>query len=161
MDREALLGTLSDIGKDRPESVVDLTPDLQVNDVPDLFGSAPASRNGGAAQGSSLDIDLGPETQEPAAKKAPAGGTLPINIAFDNALLRARAGLASGRMADVAAAASDIARAADEARMEALFRIASLVDRAARAGDASAVHELLPELSGAVERKIRELNIQR
>jgi len=64
-------------------------------------------------------------------------------------------------MADVAAAASDIARAADEARMEALFRIASLVDRAARAGDASAVHELLPELSGAVERKIRELNIQR
>ena len=45
--------------------------------------------------------------------------------------------------------------------MEALFRIASLVDRAARAGDASAVHELLPELSGAVERKIRELNIQR
>jgi len=61
----------------------------------------------------------------------------------------------------VAAAASDIARAADEARMEALFRIASLVDRAARAGDASAVHELLPELSGAVERKIRELNIQR
>lgn len=161
VDREALLGTLSDIGKDRPESVVDLTPDLQVNDVPDLFGSAPASRNGGAAQGSSLDIDLGPETQEPAAKKAPAGGTLPINIAFDNALLRARAGLASGRMADVAAAASDIARAADEARMEALFRIASLVDRAARAGDASAVHELLPELSGAVERKIRELNIQR
>jgi len=161
VDREALLGTLSDIGKDRPESVVDLTPDLQLNDVPDLFGSAPASRNGGAAQGSSLDIDLGPETQEPAAKKAPAGGTLPINIAFDNALLRARAGLASGRMADVAAAASDIARAADEARMEALFRIASLVDRAARAGDASAVHELLPELSGAVERKIRELNIQR
>lgn len=161
VDREALLGTLSDIGKDRPEGVVDLTPDLQVNDVPDLFGSAPASRSGGAAAAGSLDIDLGPEPQEPVTKKAPAGGTLPINIAFDNALLRARAGLASGRMADVAAAASDIARAAEGARMEALFRIASLVDRAARAGDASAVHELLPELSGAVERKIRELNIQR
>lgn len=166
VDREALLGTLSEITKAKHGSVVDLTPDMQVEDIPDLFGGAPAAHaapSAGARAGSTLDINMDPEPEEeaPAEKPASSGNGLPIDIAFDNALLKARAGLASGRMADVAAAAGDIARAAGKARMDSLQRIASLVDRAARAGDSQAVHELLPELSGAVERKIKELNIQR
>ena len=165
VDREALLGTLSEISRAKHGSVVDLTPDMQVEDIPDLFGGSPAPHaapSAGSRSGSTLDINMDPEPEEaPAGKPASPGKDLPLDIAFDNALLRARAGLASGRMADVAAAAGEIARAAGKARMDSLQRIASLVDKAARSGDSQAVHELLPELSGAVERKIKELNIQR